>query len=56
MDQLSEALADTELCCKLKPTWPKVREILIHLPLPTVCDFSLGVTTFAKACSTAVVG
>lgn len=23
MDQLSEALADTELCCKLKPTWPK---------------------------------
>lgn len=24
MERLSEALADTELCCKLKPTWPKV--------------------------------
>ncbi|CAI8051112.1 LON peptidase N-terminal domain and RING finger protein 3, partial [Geodia barretti] len=23
MEQLSEALVDTELCCKLKPTWPK---------------------------------
>ena len=29
MDRLSEALADTELCCKLKPTWPKVC-ILLH--------------------------
>jgi tetratricopeptide (TPR) repeat protein len=30
MDRLQEALADTELCCKLKPTWPKVSVCLVR--------------------------